>query len=83
MLRWPARAHLERPARRNTAITKRYRVALLGTGRVGGLTEGEPHFSAFPRPYGHFSAYQAIEQTEVVAIANRAIRHIGIPLKAL
>src|SRR5688500_8715764 len=48
-----------------------YRVCIIGTGRMGGLTEDEPHSATFPRPYGHFSAYQAIEQTEVVAVANR------------
>jgi predicted dehydrogenase len=48
-----------------------YRVCIIGTGRMGGLTEDEPHSATFPRPYGHFSAYAAIEQTQVVAVANR------------
>jgi predicted dehydrogenase len=48
-----------------------YRVAIIGTGRMGGLTEDEPHTATFPRPYSHIAAYQAIEQTEVVAVANR------------
>jgi predicted dehydrogenase len=48
-----------------------YRVAIIGTGRMGGLTEDEPHTATFPRPFSHIAAYQAIEQTEVVAVANR------------
>ena len=48
-----------------------YRVAIIGTGRMGGLIEDEVPDGSFHRPYGHFSAYQAIEQTEVVAVANR------------
>jgi predicted dehydrogenase len=48
-----------------------YRAAIIGTGRMGGLMEDEPITNSFSRPYGHFSAYQAIEQTEVVAVANR------------
>jgi len=46
-------------------------VAIVGTGRMGGLTEDEPHSSDFNRPYGHFSAYAAVPETEVVAVANR------------
>ena len=49
-----------------------YRVAIIGTGRMGGLMEDEtPLTNRFDKPYAHFSAYQAIEQTEVVAVANR------------
>jgi predicted dehydrogenase len=48
-----------------------YRVAIIGTGRMGGLIEDEIAAGSFSKPYGHFSAYQAIEQTEVVAVANR------------
>jgi len=51
--------------------TPRYRVAIIGTGRMGGLIEDEIAAGSFSKPYGHFSAYQAIEQTEVVAVANR------------
>ena len=46
-------------------------MAIVGTGRMGGLTEDEPHSSDFNRPYGHFSAYAAVPETEVVAVANR------------
>ena len=50
----------------------KYRVAIIGTGRMGGLMEDEfPPGSQFHKPYGHFSAYQSIEETEVVAVANR------------
>jgi predicted dehydrogenase len=48
-----------------------YRVAIIGTGRMGGLIEDELSVNQFSSPYGHFSAYSAIEQTEVVAVANR------------
>ena len=49
-----------------------YRVAIIGTGRMGGLMEDEtPLTNRFDKPYAHFSAYHAIEQTEVVAVANR------------
>ena len=49
-----------------------YRVAIIGTGRMGGLMEDEnPLTNQFDKPYAHFSGYQAIEQTEVVAVANR------------
>lgn len=50
----------------------KYRVAIIGTGRMGGLMEDEsPLANQFSKPYAHFSAYQSIEQTEVVAVANR------------
>jgi predicted dehydrogenase len=71
------------------AIARAYRVAIIGTGRMGGLTEDEPHSSSFHRPYGHFSAYQAIEETEVAAVANRGearlrrfAERFGIPASA-
>ena len=51
--------------------SRQYRVAIVGTGRMGGLIEDEIAPGSFSTPYGHFSAYQAIEQTEVVAVANR------------
>jgi predicted dehydrogenase len=38
---------------------------------MGGLIEDEIAAGSFSRPYGHFSAYAAVEQTEVVAVANR------------
>ena len=50
----------------------RYKVAIIGTGRMGGLIEDELKPNAFSMPYGHFSAYRAIEETEVVAVANRS-----------
>ena len=48
-----------------------YKVAIIGTGRMGGLIDDELSGNQFFSPYGHFSAYQAIEETEVVAVANR------------
>ncbi len=52
-------------------MDKVYRVAIIGTGRMGGLIEDELSVNQFSSPYGHFSAYQHIQQTEVVAVANR------------
>ena len=52
-----------------TAAT--YRVAIIGTGRMGGLIEDELVSNQFSSPYGHFSAYSAMDETEVVAVANR------------
>ena len=50
----------------------KFRVAIIGTGRMGGLMEDEnPFTNQYTKPYGHFSSYQAIEETEVVAVANR------------
>jgi predicted dehydrogenase len=54
-----------------------YRVAIIGTGRMGGLIEDEIADGSFSKPYGHFSAYQAIEQTEVVAVANRGAERLA------
>ncbi|MBM3242773.1 Gfo/Idh/MocA family oxidoreductase [Candidatus Poribacteria bacterium] len=53
-----------------------YRVAIIGTGRMGGLIEDELPVNQFFSPYGHFSAYAAIEQTEVVAVANRGAERL-------
>ena len=50
----------------------KFRVAIIGTGRMGGLMEDEnPFTNQYVKPYGHFSSYEAIEETEVVAVANR------------
>lgn len=49
----------------------RYRVAIIGTGRMGGLIEDEIEAGSFSKPYSHFCAYAAIAETEVIAIANR------------
>jgi predicted dehydrogenase len=47
---------------------------------MGGLIEDEgaqrSAALSYSRPYGHFSAYQAIEQTEVVAVANRGAERL-------
>ena len=57
----------------------KYRVAIIGTGRMGGLMEDEnPNTNQYSKPYGHFSAYGAIEQTEVVAVANRGAQRLEI-----
>lgn len=50
----------------------KYRVGIIGTGRMGGLIEDELDRNQFSIPYGHFSAYAAIPETEVVAVANRS-----------
>ena len=49
----------------------KYKTAVIGTGRMGGLIEDELDPNQWTIPYGHFSAYGAIEETEVVAVANR------------
>ncbi len=52
-------------------MTKNYRVAIIGTGRMGGLIEDEIGPGNFSKPYSHFGAYAAIAETEVIAVANR------------
>ena len=48
------------------------KVAIIGTGRMGGLMEDEnPFRNQYTKPYGHFSSYMAIPEVEVVAVANR------------
>jgi predicted dehydrogenase len=49
----------------------KYRVAIIGTGRMGGFIEDELPVNQFWKPYSHFCAYEAIEETEVIAVANR------------
>ena len=49
----------------------KYRVCIIGTGRMGGFIDDELTPPAFHLPYGHFNAYQAIPETEVVGVANR------------
>ena len=52
-------------------MTAKYSVAIIGTGRMGGLIDDEMPAPSFSKPYGHYSAYAAIPETEVVAVANR------------
>ena len=54
----------------------KYRVAIIGTGRMGGLIEDEIPLGDPNLPYGHFSGYQYIEETEVVAVANRGAERL-------
>ncbi|MDA0839219.1 MAG: Gfo/Idh/MocA family oxidoreductase [Planctomycetota bacterium] len=49
----------------------KYRVAIIGTGRMGGFIEDELPVNQFWKPYSHFCAYEAIKETEVIAVANR------------
>src|SRR5437660_3027653 len=62
--------------RRGEGMAVTYRVAIIGTGRMGGLIEDEIPPGDFHKPYGHFSAYAAIQQTQVVAIANRGAERL-------
>lgn len=55
---------------------KNYRVAIIGSGRMGGLIEDEIAAGSFSKPYGHFPAYAAIAETEVVAVANRGAERL-------
>jgi len=50
---------------------RKWRVAIIGSGRMGGLIEDELPARGFGMPYGHLSAYRAIPECEVVAVANR------------
>ena len=50
---------------------RRYRAAIIGGGRMGGLLEDEQPPNTFRKPHGHFAAYSAVEETEVVAVAGR------------
>ena len=50
----------------------KYRVAIVGAGRIGGLLEGERLPSAFRKPHSHFASYNAVDETEVVAVAGRS-----------
>jgi predicted dehydrogenase len=54
----------------------KYRVAIVGTGRMGGLIEDEIPEGDFHKPYGHFPAYQSVPETEVVAVANRGAERL-------
>ena len=49
----------------------RYRAAIIGAGRMGGLLEDEQPPNTFRKPHGHFAAYSAVDETEVVAVAGR------------
>ena len=52
-------------------MSAKYKVAIIGTGRMGGLIEDEIAVGSSSKPYGHFPAYAYIDDTEVVAVANR------------
>jgi predicted dehydrogenase len=58
------------------AVSTTYRVSIIGTGRMGGLIEDDIPPGSFHKPYGHASAYTAIPETEVVAIANRGAERL-------
>src|SRR5439155_23580746 len=60
----------------NRMTVNSYRVAIVGTGRMGGLIEDEIQPGSFYKPYGHFSGYAAIEETTVVAVANRGAERL-------
>jgi hypothetical protein len=45
--------------RRAARVSRTYRVAIIGTGRMGGLIEDEIPAGSFSKPYGHCSAYAA------------------------
>lgn len=57
-------------------MSARYKVAIVGTGRRGGLIEDEIAPGRFDKPYGHFSAYGAVADTGVVAVANRGAERL-------
>ncbi len=57
-------------------MSSKYRVAIIGSGRMGGLIEDEIPAGNFYKPYSHFSAYAAIAETEVIAVANRGAERL-------
>lgn len=57
-------------------MSQTYRVAIIGTGRMGGLIEDEVPIGSWSKPYGHFPAYAAIPETAVVAVANRGAERL-------
>ena len=65
------------PSHPVTSSQPTYRVCIIGTGRMGGLTEDEPHSATFPRPYSHIAAYQSLPECEVVAVANRGAERMA------
>ena len=58
------------------AVEPNYRVAIIGSGRMGGLIEDEIPAGSFNRPYGHFPAYASLPNCEVVAVANRGAERL-------
>ena len=50
----------------------KYRVAIVGAGRIAGLLETENPPSAFRKPHSHLAAYNEVNETEVIAIAGRS-----------
>lgn len=57
-------------------MSNQYRVAIIGTGRMGGLIEDEIGAGSFSKPYSHFCAYGAIAETQVIAVANRGAERL-------
>ena len=52
-------------------MSTQYRVAIIGTGRMGGLIDDEQGDRSYMTPYGHFPSYDAMPETTVIAVANR------------
>ncbi len=60
----------------------KYKAAIIGTGRMGGLIEDEqPYTNAYTKPYSHYMAYTVTPETEVVAVANRGAPRLERYLK--
>lgn len=57
-------------------MAAKYRVGIIGTGRSGGLIDDELPAGDQRKPYGHYGAYAAIPETEVVAVANRGTERL-------
>ena len=58
-------------------MAAKYRVAIIGTGRAGGLIEDErPPGLDHNKPKGHLPAYESIAETEVIAVANRGAERL-------
>ncbi len=52
--------------------TAKYRVAIIGAGRMGGLLEDESPPNRYRKPHSHYAAYDYVDETEVVAVAGRS-----------
>lgn len=57
-------------------MAAKYRVAIIGTGRMGGFIEDELGPGGYWKPYSHLAAYQYIPETEVIAVANRGAERL-------
>src|SRR6186713_151391 len=58
-------------------MSGRYRVAIVGAGRMAGTLDDELPAGDYRLPYAHVPAYRAVGATEVVAVASRGAERLG------